>query len=135
MDAAMIFALLAAGMLVAVVLMLMRREQEEGMPVRHNPYKASYHAVCIQSGNQACDAARHVRGRRFLAAEAPRLPMPNCSRGECNCVYVHFDDRRVRNRRDVYANKSYMIGEQAPEERRRASGRRKTDLARFHPIH
>jgi len=135
MDAAMFFALVAGATLVGVVLMLMRREQEEGMPVRDNPYKASYHAVCIQSGNQACEAARHVRGRRFLAAEAPRLPMPSCSRAECNCVYVHFDDRRVRNRRDVYANKSYMIGEQDQEERRQVTGRRKTDMARFHPVH
>jgi hypothetical protein len=39
-------------------------------------------------------AAREIDGRRFLATAAPRLPLPDCNALECNCRFIHHEDRR-----------------------------------------
>ncbi len=40
--------------------------------------------------------------RRFLWNEAPQLPLPRCTLELCRCRYVHYRDRRERDRRHRY---------------------------------
>jgi hypothetical protein len=59
-----------------------------------------WHAVSVVGGTRACAASLRLKGLRFLSAEAPRIPLGDCTMpGGCNCVYRHFADRRARERR------------------------------------
>lgn len=62
-----------------------------------------FDAVAIQYSEKACDAAKAMTGRRFLANAAPRLPLPECDYLECRCQFAHYDDRRTgRERRSPF---------------------------------
>ena len=58
-----------------------------------------YHGVSIMPEKNCCLVARNSRERRYLAREAPRLPLPDCDAAMCQCRYSHFDDRREGDRR------------------------------------
>ena len=58
-----------------------------------------YHAVSIKAGPRCCQAAKALSGVRFLSAEAPRLPLPQCEASTCECRYLHHEDRRSADRR------------------------------------
>lgn len=82
-------------------------------------------AVSIVSTSHSCEAARSLKGQRFLNAQAPRLPLPGCtSSATCRCTYRKYADRRAGPRRE-----SEKTGMQRPasDERRRSRGRRSTD--------
>lgn len=85
-----------------------------------------YHGVAIQPRGVACDIVRRVAGERFLAAQAPSLPLPGCARRDCRCVYVHFDDRRVIDRRALEIPGLRAVHRGA-ERRGEARGRRRSD--------
>ncbi len=93
------------------------------------PLRATYsvfHGVSIDSRNQVmCNAAAELHGRRFLADEAPRLPLDAClTPSNCHCVYKHFDDRRTGLRRD---SDEGLPGNVHPVDVRYGVGRRVTD--------
>ncbi len=59
-----------------------------------------WHAVSIVPKGACCELAKSLRSSRFLSAEAPRLPLPECSMpGSCTCAYRHHPDRRGPARR------------------------------------
>ena len=85
-----------------------------------------YHAVSIQPGPACRGTAEKYKGKRFLSAEAPQLPLPTCDSRSCRCRYVHHNDRRTgrpRRNRDVW-NKNPAI---VTNDRRASAGRRVTD--------
>ena len=97
-----------------------------GNTVRHHVVSNPFHAVSILSPLHNCAAAREFEGKRFLAAEAPRLPLPGCTAATCTCRYAHHEDRRQGPRRssDVTGRShGYWSG----MEKRRQGGRRITD--------
>ena len=60
-----------------------------------------------------CGAAAELRSKRFLGAEAPSLPLPNCSlQDQCQCKYKHWNDRRDMDRRALQGQLSnhYFAG-------------------------
>lgn len=82
----------------------------------------------IQCGSNACDAAKDRREVRYLASEAPALPLPECDRGyRCKCWYRHSEDRRAAPRRRAERG---VVAEPsgAPKFRRQRPGRRADDL-------
>jgi hypothetical protein len=86
-----------------------------------------WHAVEILSPRTACPAVEAVKGRRFLSAEAPLLPLFECTRsGICACVYRKFADRRAGARRE-HEETGIRRTAMPPQERRRKRGRRKAD--------
>ncbi len=89
----------------------------------------TYHAVSIKYSESACDAAKAMTGRRFLATAAPRLPLPECDSLECRCQFAHHDDRRTgKDRRSPFAAAGFGGGTGTFEkERREKSDRRKSD--------
>ena len=58
-------------------------------------------ATSVLPNKGSCEAARAIRLLRFLSAEAPRLPLPDCSSpGSCACTYKKYPDRRAGPRRE-----------------------------------
>jgi hypothetical protein len=66
---------------------------------RSNRAPQPYHAVTIRPGRVACTHANALLDRRFLAKDAPRLPLPECDRETCECTFAHYQDRRNEKRR------------------------------------
>ncbi len=59
-----------------------------------------FHGVSIKAKINPCDAAAILQCERFLADEAPSLPLDVCTHPHaCECQYEHFDDRRTARRR------------------------------------
>ena len=66
---------------------------------------AQYHAVSVKPGAYACSAANKIAGQRFLATEAPTLPLPDCDAAECECHFTHHNDRRAgKDRRSPFTS-------------------------------
>lgn len=65
---------------------------------------SQYHSVSIRVGQRACKSAKEMVGRRFLATAAPKLPLPGCELIDCECKFLHHQDRRAnRDRRSPFA--------------------------------
>ena len=86
--------------------------------------KGSWKAVVIEPGDSACMPAKEISGKRFLASNAPRLPLPDCTNQDrCQCKYRHYGDRRAEQRRE--GTESFLNpGKRPPKERRRPGERR-----------
>ena len=95
--------LLILGLLIAVWWLL--RKRREGSPqtsnsqLRPKTENTQFHAVSIKYAGPACNAAKDMSGRRFLATAAPKLPLPECDILECSCRFGHHDDRRTQKDR------------------------------------
>lgn len=107
-----------------------RRRKAMSMPEPERPTTASrtnlYQAVGIIACGRACAAVAQVRGVRFLARQAPRLPLSECDRpGHCGCRFEKHADRRGLVQRSPYNNSGVVSYGGA--ERRRLRGRRDSD--------
>ena len=77
---------------------------EPKRPVSTASKNTEFHAVSIRFANSACDAAKAMKGRRFLSGVAPSIPLSECDVLECKCRFVHYDDRRTgEDRRNPYS--------------------------------
>jgi hypothetical protein len=95
-----------------------------GARVEHSRIANPYHAVSIEPGFKACEAARRQEGRRFLSTVAPMLPLKECTQATCQCRYAHHQDRRTqRDRRMLLHNPRAH----AMTDRRQGTGRRLND--------
>jgi hypothetical protein len=56
-------------------------------------------AVQIRARGGACAAARALEGQRFLAKDAPPLPLQDCTASQCSCSFTKLSDRRTEGRR------------------------------------
>jgi len=99
-------ALILAGLTAIWWLMRKRRAalQEKSKPARRSRnMDTAFHAVSIKFTSNACNSAKAMAGRRFLASSAPKMPLPDCTAPECNCRFAHFDDRRTgKDRRSPF---------------------------------
>jgi len=87
---------------------------------------APWSAVRLVPHGEACARAAALNDKRFLARDAPALPLKGCTLGAvCNCRYMHYGDRRAGPRRDQEVTGRRMV--KAPVERRSARGRRGSD--------
>jgi hypothetical protein len=107
-----------------------RRRKPLSAPEPVRPTTASrtnaYQAVAVIACSRACGAAAAVQGARFLARQAPRLPLPDCDRpGNCACRFEKHADRRTTVQRSPYNN--FGVVSYGGAERRRVRGRRATD--------
>lgn len=85
-----------------------------------------YQAVSVIACNKACNAVAGVQGVRFLARQAPRLPLMDCDRPDlCRCRFEKYQDRRSAVQRSPYSNSTMVSFGGA--ERRGGRGRRGTD--------
>ncbi len=99
-------AALSAALLVAAALIFLLqkwRHRKRQMARRHAHLKPkSYAAVGIRPHARACIAVRTYYKKRFLAEEAPAIPVAGCTVRPCPCRYIHYVDRRVEDRRSTF---------------------------------
>jgi len=95
--------ILILGLLVAIWWLLRKRREgsreASSNQLRPNSTNTEFHAVSIKYAGRACEAAKNMSGRRFLASAAPKLPLPECEVLECSCRFVHHQDRRSQKDR------------------------------------
>jgi hypothetical protein len=104
------------------------RSDETGRIPRPLRSVQRWHAVSIKPKGMSCDAAHACRAARFLSAEAPRLPLADCTTSDtCSCVYKHLPDRRVTSRREEDGG-GLKRANKVGQERRSRRDRRKSDL-------
>jgi hypothetical protein len=83
-------------------------------------------AVSVVTGGGGCEAARALKGKRFLGADAPRLPLNDCATpATCRCAYRKYADRREGPRREE--EETGMRRGITQPDRRVRRGRRSTD--------
>jgi hypothetical protein len=89
----------------------------------------AYHAVSIKCGSKACEQALAMDDKRFLPAEMSKLPLPDCTSSNCECKFVHYEDRRDADsdKRAPTALRSELYTTSGRPERRARGGRRKSD--------
>jgi hypothetical protein len=90
------------------------------------PAAQPFHGVAIIPKSGSCPKAHELsrERRRYLAGEAPPLPLAECTNPDtCSCHYAELTDRRMSERR------SYALPDRcyAGQERRRTRGRRSSD--------
>lgn len=101
------------------------RKSEPQKPSAAKPH-APFQAIAIYRGLDACDMAKKFSEHRFLAREAPTLPLPGCTLAQnCQCRYLKFRDRRAEARRTNDFSAATRLYDQG--ERRGFRGRRRTD--------
>jgi hypothetical protein len=61
-----------------------------------------YHCVEVKMSYDACEEVLKIHGKRYLSAEAPTLPLPDCNQN-CGCKFKHHNDRRFDDRRDAFS--------------------------------
>jgi len=90
-------------------------------------HSTPWHAVEIVCLSNECAGAAACRGKRFLSADTPRLPLPACDRAQsCGCRYKHHADRRAGPRRAGEAGRAPRVGVPSVDQRVQR-GRRATD--------
>ena len=124
--------LIFAALLLFVWLFLRRRsavgKQEAAASTPSPTQNTAYHAVSIKFDEKACDAARELAGRRFLASAVPRLPLADCDAAECRCRFAHHSDRRSgKDRRSPFAATGFGDGTGSFQQERRDRNDRRQD--------
>ena len=126
--------LLVVALALALVWLVLRRHRDQTETVsdrRALPSASSdtsYHAVSIQFEKWPCRAAKEYEGRRLLASEAPKLPLPDCDAAECNCRFVHYKDRRSgKDRRSPFGSGGVSPTSGRFEQERREGKERRED--------
>jgi len=101
-------------------------EVKQASTVRRVDNTSAFHAVSLKYSSNACDAAKAMTGRRFLASAAPRLPLPECDALECRCGFDHHSDRRTgKERRNPFSSVHYTGGTGTVKAERRAKADRR----------
>jgi hypothetical protein len=90
--------------------------------------KNPWAAASVVPGKDCCQAAKRIKGIRYLGNEAPKLPLRECSAPHaCACHFQKHEDRRTGlDRRDLISTR-FKRREWMGEEQRESSGRRLTD--------
>ena len=83
-----------------------------------------FQAIAIYRGVKFCAMAKKFSEHRFLAKDAPVLPLSGCTMREtCECRYLKYKDRRAGERRLIDFG-SADRGYSGRDRRRQSSGRR-----------
>ena len=90
------------------------------------PARRLFHGVSVKADPiDCCRAVDAIRCNRYLADEAPLLPLAGCDRPQdCRCTYQHYEDRRTEARRDSDLG---LPMKDHPDDGRTGHGRRVTD--------
>jgi len=98
-----------------------------GRTVQAHRVTNPYHAVSIKAGPSCRQTELRYGLRRYLAQEAPSIPLPTCDIKNCRCRYLHHEDRRdgfERRHRNVWDPNARSA---EAGDRRGSHGRRVTD--------
>jgi hypothetical protein len=86
-------------------------------------------SVSIKFGPSACQSVKDLTDKRFLADEAPSVPLINCNSANCTCKFVHHEIRREQDedRRAPSALRTSLYDTSGNPERRHGGRRRSSD--------
>jgi hypothetical protein len=101
--------------------------KQSDLAAMENDTDVPWEALEIVADADSCIASKHLKGKRFLCAETPTLPLPGCTSARCTCSYGYFADRREGPRRAEDQGEFAMLLSGPETERRNRRGRRKTD--------
>ena len=77
----------------------LRKKPDEPKPVE---VVRPFPAISIYRGMKSCEMAKRFSEHRFLAKDAPTLPMSGCTMPKmCTCRYLKHKDRRTERRRFI----------------------------------
>jgi hypothetical protein len=62
---------------------------------RRSRWSNPYPAASVSHRQDACSAVQALADTRFLAWEAPSIPVPGCTAQQCQCRYLYHPDRRA----------------------------------------
>ena len=97
-----------------------RHQASTGTPLR------PFQGIAIFRGVPCCELARKFGEHRFLAKDAPQLPLRGCTMPQqCTCRYLKYKDRRTESRRLVDFGLTARLFD--GKERRVQRGRRSND--------
>ena len=127
-----ILLLLVLGLLIAWLIYRQGLDRPSTRPsprIAASRNKAEFHAVSIKPGAYACNEANEVAGERYLADEAPEIPLPGCTSSNCECHFVHHTDRRTgKDRRSPFTSGGLAAATGTfANERRQGQNRRRPD--------
>ncbi len=127
-----IVGIVVIGILIVLVLWFKRNHApSDKQPSPRRSGRASpdarFHAVSIEFASTACDAAKAMENQRFLSNAAPRIPLPECNVSECECRFVHYEDRRGEDNRKKSDSQSLSDNTGEDENERRQRGDRRND--------
>ncbi len=78
------------------------RRSSGTQPPRGEAMRHPWRAVSVVATKGGCESVRALSGKRFLCAQAPRLPLPDCPYAHrCACIYRKHEDRRAGPRRET----------------------------------
>ena len=118
--------LLLLALLLLGVWLVMRMRRPAAAPVEEKKLPTPFAAVSIRGPDTACCRAKELADERFLSAKAPELPLPGCDAAQCDCYFVHYDDRRHYERRSPFNVNTHQTGTGSFKiERRQGLDRRK----------
>jgi hypothetical protein len=118
---------LAAASAGAAYWLAARREAPRPAPPPGPRAKAGgrFGAVQIRPRKGACRAAQLLQGHRFLAKDAPALPLRECKAPRCSCTFSKLPDRRSDGRRlehgGLSASLFVAMNRRTKRDRRRAA--------------
>jgi hypothetical protein len=109
-----------------------RRPKSHPNPApRRAKFGGRFGAVLIRPRGNACRAARLLQSRRFLAKDAPALPLRECTAARCACTFSKLPDRRTDGRRLEHGGlgASFFVA----TSRRKKRDRRRAAHSQQHP--
>lgn len=110
----------------SLLTLLLSRLRKEPAPSPVPTPVPRFQAIAIFRGVRACQIAKKFGDHRFLARDAPVLPLSACTMPQnCECKYLKFKDRRTEPRRLVDFGTATRVF--ASTNRRSFRGRRKAD--------
>jgi hypothetical protein len=115
----------ALAVVAGAVWLLVRQSRARNRPPEPKRVGGRFGGVEIRLRGGACDAARALEGQRFLAKDAPALPLSDCTAAQCTCSFTKLSDRRTDGRRIEHAGLSASLFEatnrRSKRDRRRAA--------------
>lgn len=83
----------------------------------------SHQGVTIRPCLEACAVVAAQRGQRYLASEAPELPLAGCDTRKCGCRYRYHADRRSNEDRRYAYSQASIIGQQSRNHDKRSDAK------------
>ena len=96
---------LLAVLMLGCALVLLQMAKKKSAPTAQQTRPSStrestrFASVMLRRDRHACASAQSMRGKAFLASEAPTLPLTACDATHCQCKYAKTSDRRATESR------------------------------------
>lgn len=120
------YLLIIMASLTWMIILLFKSREQTCNPVMKRRVPNPYPGASIGPRKGGCPEVLAIEHRRFLAWEAPDIPISGCSAKACHCRYVCYPDRRAEagDRRSRFNG----LGLPNAYDRRETSDRRRVTL-------